>query len=233
MRMDWNLLLRELKAIPLGTREIVSEIFSANGYRMVTTECRACGEQHNVSVDAIRKGNSRNCKCQRNRKYHDKRAFVLQERYSALQQRCENPKSQSWLRYGGRGIQNNFNSVQQFVHYMLRYHPHPSYRGVEIDRSNNNGHYEPGNIRLVSHETNQRNKRSNKVVLYRGARMIATDAARALKLDYPSCTVDVLKVASYLRQGVHWKKLILLKGRGPYKKRAQSSVRYGKRGGLK
>jgi len=41
---------------------------------------------------------------------------------------------------------------------MLGNLPHPDYEGWQIDRINNDGHYEPGNLRLARRKDNLLNR---------------------------------------------------------------------------
>ncbi len=80
--------------------------------------------------------------------------------YGAMKHRCCNPKSRNYKYYGGRGIKCLFTS-DEFVDYViheLKVDP----CGLDIDRIDNDGNYEPGNIRFVTHSENQRNKRKRK-----------------------------------------------------------------------
>lgn len=88
----------------------------------------------------------------------------LQKRVNAWFQRCRNPKDKSWHNYGGRGIECRFASVREGVEYVLRELPHPTYLKLDIDRENNDGHYEPGNLRLVSRKENLANRGRFKLV---------------------------------------------------------------------
>lgn len=74
--------------------------------------------------------------------------------------RCNNPKNPRYKDWGGRGIKLKFASFKDFYDYVvkeLKVDP----RGLTIDRINNDGHYEPGNIRFVSHAENCQNRRVN------------------------------------------------------------------------
>lgn len=53
--------------------------------------------------------------------------------------------------------------------------PHRDYVGVELDRIDNNGHYEPGNLRLATRGEQVRNRRNTVWVTWRGERTIAVD----------------------------------------------------------
>jgi len=82
--------------------------------------------------------------------------------YGSMNQRCNDPKHESYKNYGGRGIKNLFKSSDEFVDYIvnvLQVDP----RGLQIDRIDNDGGYEPGNIRFVTREVNQSNRRCTKI----------------------------------------------------------------------
>lgn len=74
-------------------------------------------------------------------------------------QRCNNPKNPHYKYYGERGIKVKFASFENFYDYIvkeLKVEP----RGLTIDRIDNDGHYERGNIRFVSQAENLRNTRA-------------------------------------------------------------------------
>lgn len=102
-------------------------------------------------------------------------AKVLGRRYDAIMARCNNPAHRHWHSYGGRGIKSLFTSRMEFILWMTANLPHKNYKGVEIDRVNNDGHYEPGNLRLATRTENTRNRRNTTTVMWRGERMPAIE----------------------------------------------------------
>jgi hypothetical protein len=74
--------------------------------------------------------------------------------YIAAKDRCTNPKSQYYTIYGGRGIQFKF---KDFIDFIQHIKPRPS-SAHSLDRKNNDGHYEVGNVRWAT-LTEQRNNR--------------------------------------------------------------------------
>jgi hypothetical protein len=81
--------------------------------------------------------------------------------------RCLNPDHQAYPNYGGRGItvcQRWLESVQAFLDDMG---PKPSPQH-ELDREDNDGNYEPGNCRWVTRSVNDRNRRNNRHITFRG-----------------------------------------------------------------
>ena len=80
--------------------------------------------------------------------------------FSGMRRRCNNPGCKDYKNYGGRGIKVHFESVDNFIDYVvntLQVDP----RGLQIDRINNDGDYEPDNIRFVTAKVNNNNRRRN------------------------------------------------------------------------
>jgi len=76
--------------------------------------------------------------------------------YKNMKYRCNDPKCSSYKYYGGRGIKCLFtlDEFRGYVINVLQVDP----RGLTIDRIDNSGHYEPGNIRFVTQEVNNQNR---------------------------------------------------------------------------
>lgn len=88
---------------------------------------------------------------------HGKRRHPLHQVWSSMKRRCGNPNARDFYRYGGRGIsvcQEWSDSFDEFYNWAIR----AGYKqGLELDREDNDGNYEPGNCRWVTHRTNTRN----------------------------------------------------------------------------
>ena len=80
--------------------------------------------------------------------------------YKAAKQRCQNPAKDKYAYYGGRGIKFLFNSFTEF-YAELGPKPTPEH---SIDRINNDGHYEVGNVRWSTRKEQRSNRRSNRAV---------------------------------------------------------------------
>lgn len=132
-------------------------------------ECKHCRSQLGKQYDQIHKTEHQ----QRNKQYYQThKSKLLQHRrqcartiqgymrrlWHSLLNRCNNPKHDGYKYYGGRGIKVKFASFQDFYNYIIK-ELKADPRGLTIDRTNNNGHYERGNIRFVTQAENNRNKR--------------------------------------------------------------------------
>lgn len=75
--------------------------------------------------------------------------------YYNAKHRCTYPNAQAWSNYGGRGIQFRIGSFEEFY---KEVGPAPT-KEHELDRIDNNGHYELGNLQWSTKSQQARNKR--------------------------------------------------------------------------
>jgi hypothetical protein len=78
--------------------------------------------------------------------------------YWDARERCRNPKVHNWMRYGGRGIKFLFTSFEKFYAHIG---PRPS-STHSLDRIENDGNYEAGNVRWATKEQQNDNRRYTK-----------------------------------------------------------------------
>ena len=81
----------------------------------------------------------------------------LRRLFESMKYRCTNPNCPIYKYYGGRGIKVCFESLDDFCNYViniLKIDP----RGLTIDRIDNDGNYEKGNIRFITRAENNKNK---------------------------------------------------------------------------
>ena len=78
-----------------------------------------------------------------------------------MKARCLNPNNHNYKYYGGRGIkvyEEWSNSFSNFIE-VVGLKPSPDY---SLDRIDNNGNYEPNNVRWANRETQIKNRRNYK-----------------------------------------------------------------------
>lgn len=80
---------------------------------------------------------------------------------SAAKDRCINPRSKAYAWYGGRGIEFRFNSSVQAANWIMD--NLGLKRHLTLDRRNNEGHYEPGNMRYATQREQILNTRIPKI----------------------------------------------------------------------
>ena len=80
--------------------------------------------------------------------------------WQTIKNRCENPNRPNYKNYGGRGIKlcAEWQKAENFVRWALS---NGYVKGLQIDRINNDGDYEPSNCRFVTCKQNSNNRRNS------------------------------------------------------------------------
>lgn len=141
-----------------------------------------CGETTEVVKPKLTKGRTGSCGCSRNGKSitHGYSNHPLYKIFMDMKGRCYNRNYSSHLYYGGRGIiicDEWLNSPGSFVEWA---ESNGYKKGLEIDRIDNEGNYEPNNCRFVTRKENANNRRTTVYVLLNGERILAVEAATKL-----------------------------------------------------
>lgn len=86
----------------------------------------------------------------------------LYNTWKGMVQRCTNPNNPDYPRYGGRGIGVSAEWRDSYEAFARDVGPKPN-KNLSLDRIDNNGHYEPGNVRWATAkaQANNRSQRSN------------------------------------------------------------------------
>lgn len=140
----------------------VSFVIQDCGRRMVVEAKCTCGVVKYYPFRYLKTGNTKSCGCQRRENLlkskvtHNLSHHPLYSVYQDMQARCYNYKSLSYKNYGGRGIICIWENVTEFC----KWGDANGYKkGLEIDRINNDGNYEPSNCRFVTRAINNTNTR--------------------------------------------------------------------------
>lgn len=147
----------------LVVSEFAGAVVTTRSFRRWLCRCD-CGSEVVVRAQSLLSGNTKSCGCQHAQgkvvhgharaKHHEPEYAI----WTAMKNRCGNPSDKAWKNYGGRGIrvcERWRNSYLAFISDVGR-RPSPE---LSIDRINNDGNYEPGNVRWATREQQQANKR--------------------------------------------------------------------------
>lgn len=118
-----------------------------------------CSAEKIVSRGKLVSGHTKSCGCLR--KPHGMFGTPEYKAWVSMIQRCINPKTRGWERYGGRGITVCREWAENFQVFFQYVGPRPTARH-SLDRfPNPDGNYEPGNVRWATPQEQGRNKQSN------------------------------------------------------------------------
>lgn len=145
----------------------------------VLCECVTCGYRNLISLSNLQSGKTKGCRaCNQPEPTYP---MWLYNRVQAMRARCCSPSNDQYPAYGGKGVEFRFSGVKEGTLWIMENLGIPEFSTIaersriQIDRIDPYGHYEPGNLRWISVELNQQNKRGNQSV----ARM------HKFRLDHP------------------------------------------------
>ncbi len=140
------------------------------GQRMKVYVVRCvCGKEFTALRNNVDRGHTRSCGCLKYRHpaYHGLRGTAIYRSWDCMIQRCYNPKTKAYKNYGARGVTvcGQWREFKVFYAWAIS---SGWKKGLELDRRNNNGNYEPSNCRWVTHSENNLNKRTNRLITFNG-----------------------------------------------------------------
>lgn len=155
---------------------LVEELARQNRMRVWRVRCDCGTEFDTLQKNFLSGGNRRSCGCT-NRKAttHGKSNAPEYRHWVNMISRAENPNTPSFEHYGGRGIRVCEHWRSDFMNFYGDMGPRPSPKH-SIDRIDVNGDYEPSNCRWASSRVQSRNKRTNRIIVFRGRNMPLADA---------------------------------------------------------
>ncbi len=144
----------------------------------VVWRCRCdCGNELDIRSRDLVSVHTTSCGCykrQRVAEVHTEHGMTRGEKihpiyqtWGNMLQRCENPNASDYKYYGFRGIKvcDEWHKFIPFCDWALA---SGWQKGLQLDRINNNGNYEPGNCRWATPQENSHNRRSNRMITFAG-----------------------------------------------------------------
>lgn len=159
----------------LTVRHSAADSFTSTGRRLVAwTAVCDCGAVKTVRAQALSCGDTKSCGCldrdvliARNTKHGmTVRGAPRPPEYSAwchMIGRCEDQNDKHFADYGGRGVTVCAEWRHDFLAFLRDIGPRPSGRH-SVDRIDNDGNYQPGNVKWSTPVEQGRNKRNNRLI---------------------------------------------------------------------
>lgn len=135
----------------------------------------SCGAIKEIRANSLLRGKTKSCGCLHHANHGGTKPThghtvnnSATKTYTAwlnMKGRCDNPQDNRWYRYGGRGITvaPEMRSFEGFLKVIGECPP-----GLTLDRIDNNGNYEAGNVRWVDRTTQMRNMSTTRWITFQG-----------------------------------------------------------------
>lgn len=157
-----------------------------------------CGNITTVVSTNLTLGKIKSCGCIRREQIternitHNLTKSKIYKVWKGIKQRCSNPKHPSYKNYGARGIRvceewkENFDGFYQWsiANGYIENKGNQKTNLLTIDRIDNDKNYSPDNCRWVDRATQARNKRGNKIIVYKGEKHCLIEWCEILNLSY-------------------------------------------------
>jgi hypothetical protein len=155
----------------------IKELESVKDKRRAEFKCGRCGNVFITEIQQIKHNHTSSCGCRRSALLIDSNTThgctnsPLYFIWASIKYRCFNPTAKAYKDYGGRGIkvyEGWVDDPRPFIEYMKSV---GWKEGLEVDRIDNDGNYEPNNLRVVTPCENLQNTRllrSNNTLGFRG-----------------------------------------------------------------
>ena len=202
LRREMSAKHEDLTGQRFGKLIVVRESADRPSDNRIHWECVCdCGKTTTVMGKLLRNGKTRSCGClsielrTKHGHAHDDASSREYRIYYAMLQRCHNPKSTVFQRYGGRGITVCDRWRDGFTNFLQDMGPCPE--NGTIDRIDNERGYDPQNCRWASYAEQSRNKPSRNVNLtMNGETMCLMDWSRRYGIHYNTLRQRVRKLGS-------------------------------------
>lgn len=169
-----------------GRLVVMGEAPSRNGQRVkVRCDCSATKEVYLYNIQSKR---TVSCGCHRVAKAcasltkHGMNRTPEYVAWGQMLRRCYARNLRCWGNYGGRGIKVCDEWRADFAAFFSHVGPRPS-SAHSLDRINNDGDYEPGNVRWATRAQQSRNRRASRFIEFNGERLTLGEWAKRIGID--------------------------------------------------
>jgi len=174
-----------------------------------------CGKEKVVARRHLVSGNVKSCGCLRglenkSRVKHGLSSSNIYNRYFGMIKRCCLPSNPSYKHYGQRGIsvcEEWADKDSGFVNFKNWAYSNGYEKGLQLDRIDVNGNYEPMNCRWATSAQNANNKRSNVPITIGGETKNLYEWAKLAGIHYQT-------ISERIKRGWPEDKLLKPTGRG-------------------
>lgn len=175
-------------------REVAPSSQENRAYRYFECKCD-CGTLFTTRGDSLRKGATSSCGCLQKERTSETQTTNGAQRYDAdenvrltynnwiaMMHRCNLPSNVSYPYYGGRGVIVD-KRWHDFSAFLADMGVRPS-KEYQLDRIDNSGNYEPGNVRWATAAEQVNNTRANRNITYLDKTQTLMQWAKELQLPY-------------------------------------------------
>jgi len=154
---------KDLTGVKFGRLTVIRRAENCGHHTRWVCKCD-CGNETISHTTSLTSGRSRSCSCKSKEEFvlavttHGGRKTKLYKHWCHMKKRCYYPKYEYYNRYGARGItvcvewKNDFATFREWA-------INSGYiEGLEIDRINTDGNYEPSNCRWINRTQQVRNR---------------------------------------------------------------------------
>lgn len=140
-----------------------------------------CGKEIYADGSNLNSGNTQSCGCYHAslHRTHGKTKSRIYSIWKGMLRRCQKPHAPEYRHYGGRGI-TVCERWQKFENFLEDMGEPPD--GLTIDRTNNDGNYEPGNCTWATYSEQLNNRRNNFVIEAFGKKQTLYQWAAEMKM---------------------------------------------------
>lgn len=181
----------DLTGMVFGNLCVVEFSHTYNGHSYWLCRCK-CGRLTIARGSHMKSGNVSSCGCKNGNITHGESKTRLYSVWNNMKERCQNPKSKEYHRYGGRGISvcSDWERYETFRDWALSNGYAPN---LSIDRKNNDGNYDPGNCRWATAREQANNTRRTRLIEFGGQIYSVSEWSRKLGIKQSTLSMRLNK----------------------------------------